>query len=564
MKTINFFKYLIILSLSVGAVFTSCDDDELGDAPRLFRPIPSLSNNANSITATWDLIKGSTSYELTLLKATGEVDVNGDDVYATYRTVTVTESSYTFESVDWDEKYKLLIKAIGNNIESLIYETDDLSIVYPTKISETRVVDNAVLAKWKVEGNPITFVQIIPEVPGDTITQDVTEAEYLNGQVIVEGLESNTAYRLIAYSGTEQNSDTYEGRIRFKTSVPEDYDTLFGAGKWLDLRASDDPDILATAPINDYEAIILRGGFEYNITSMVFSTSKTFLTGLTLSGNAVFVQSAGFQSGTNIDKLKFEKINFISDKAYAKPVREYTAKSFDGRQVYNVNNTNTIVNEMIFKDCRIEGYRAVIRLQSETDGVRNITFDGCTINGIGDQGVVTTNNKTAVMENITITNTTLLNIVMLCDLRSSASAPTLYMNGCTFCYAPIETTANANTPLMRFASNAAIVTVSNTIFGPSLATTNSAGDNLITYTAGTAGSIFLNGTAAAVSVTNSYKTNFSWATIGDAGVTYPIDALESLSLSEETLFQDPSQENFTITTNFSGAKTAGAEKWRMP
>lgn len=76
-------------------------------------------------------------------------------------------------------------------------------------------------------------------------------------------------------------------------------------------------------------------------------------------------------------------------------------------------------------------------------------------------------------------------------MRKTAGDITFNIENCTFCYAPLETIANANTPLFRFNGNSNTVTlnISKTIFGPSLATTGSAGANRLAYTAGVKGSI---------------------------------------------------------------------------
>lgn len=75
-------KYLIIMLLAAtttGFLSSCSDNDNKGDAPRLFRPIASLETNNNTITATWDNISGATSYNLTLYKVTGtdEAGVSG-------------------------------------------------------------------------------------------------------------------------------------------------------------------------------------------------------------------------------------------------------------------------------------------------------------------------------------------------------------------------------------------------------------------------------------------------------------------------------------------------------
>jgi len=574
MKTNKFFIKYIMLGLLIGVGFTSCNDDDLGEAPRLFRPIPTLENNGNKLTATWDNILGATSYELILYKANGQ-DEDENDIFEEYEKVTVSSSPYVFENLEWDEKYMLKIKALGTNIQSEYYESDDVSIVYPTSITEIRTIDVAILLLWTTNGNPITSLKIIANDGSETIDVEVSEEEFESGRIEVTGLTPETSYTIYAYSGEEQSMDTYEGRLRFTTAAPEDFEALYGAGKYLDLRSvSDSAEVLQSAEIKaqmeaiDGLAIILRGGFEYKVNNSVsFKNSVTFITGLTLEGNAVFVQSGGMQaqSGATVDKVRFEKINFISDVAYGTEdyLRENQDAGFGGRQVYNVNGSNSVINTMEFVNCRIEGYRAIVRFQQAGEGIKNILFDDCTINGIGNQAAVTTTNLAGIVQNVTFNNSTLFNIVMLCDLRASESQVSFNITDCTFCYAPIETTANANTPLLRVGSNDVVINISNSIFGPSLATVGSAGSLVETYTAGTAGSVMLADQTATVAVSNSYKTNFAWADINDK--TYPILGLAEAGLSEENLFADPQNEDFTITTSaFAGSRDSGAIKWRMP
>ena len=108
-------------------------------------------------------------------------------------------------------------------------------------------------------------------------------------------------------------------------------------------------------------------------------------------------------------------------------------------------------------------------------------MEGCLINCIGDQGVITTTNKAADWQSVTMRNCTITNIVLLCDLRATASTLDFNIENCTFCYAPIETTSNANTPLFRLGSGNVNLNVKNTLVGPSMKTTDSAGDEIWTY-----------------------------------------------------------------------------------
>jgi hypothetical protein len=570
----KYFKY-IVFSLLFGASFISCQEEEdLGIAPRLFRPVTTLEVRNNNIIATWDNIKGATSYELTLYKSTGKKAEDGTELVEKYgETITVASSPYTFEGIGWDEKYGLEIKSIGNNVESDIYKTSLMSVTYPTKLSETRTTDIAVLVAWREGGNEITALSIVPDSGGEPILQQITSGEYASGKKVVDGLSPDKSYKVFAYSGEEQTVNTYEGRLSFKTKQSENFDERYGEGNYLDLRSENDKSILVSEAIiekmNNTEglALILKGGFEYELdgSKPVFKNSITYVTGLSLEGNAIIVQSAAMRSNaTTIAKIAFENIDFISSDTKTTPVSEVTGSSTVWtKQVYNLNNASSTVNELSFKNCRIEGYRAIVRLQNASDGVKKVLFDGCTINGVGDQGVVTTNNVQSTMDEIEFKNSTITNVVLLADFRASANKPSLTISDCTFCYAPIEATNNANNPLLRLLTNPVDLSVTNTIFGPSMATaTGENTANILTYTAGTRGSVSLNASAVSVGVTNSFKTNFIWTSISNR--TYPLEGLTSLTIDETGLFTDPAKGNFKIKySSFEGAKTAGALQWRM-
>lgn len=554
-------KYLkyIALSLCMVASFTSCDDDDDATAPRLFRPVPTIEAKTNNVVATWDLIKGATSYELILFKDTGEENDEGVAIATEYRKETTTTSPFTFTNVEWDEKYALRIKAIGNSIESEYYDTKLLSVIYPTKLSTIRTVDESALITWKDGGNAITSLKVVPnEDVENPIIIPVSDEQFANGEIVVPNLTANSEYMVYAYSGDEQTMDTYEGRLSFKTRESENFDEMYGEGKYIDLRNNTDENILTSddflAQIKATEGmtVILKGGFTYKVSAaLALEKSITFRTGLTLEGNATIKQTSSplvqGASGANIAKISFVEIDIISDKA---PVSAWEGdKGFGGRQVYNVNGSKSTVDHLSFSNCHIEGFRAIVRLQGDTDAVKKITVDGCTVNGIGDQAAFTTNNKSkAVMDEIEITNSTFTNIVQLTDLRGSANKPSVNIKDCTFCYAPFE-----GSPLFRLGSNEVTLLIENTIFGPGLGST---GSNPNTYNPATKDFTFADQSKASIGVKNSFRTNHQVA-VGD------VSEIAILSVNEKGLFADPEEDDYTIIQTFDGAQTSGALKWRM-
>lgn len=571
-------KYLTATLLAVttlGGMSSCSDDDSLGNAPRLFRPVASLETNKNTVTATWDNIKGATRYDLKLFRVSG-TDEAGENIYEECATTSCESSPYTFEDLAWDEKYRVEISCSGGEKSSNVYTTSDVNVPYATKLKSVKTIDNAARITWDEGGSQIKAIVATPiEGEGEPVVKTLSEAQYEEGYVDINGLESNTKYTFSAYhDGEEFSNSTYEGRMTATTTKPIDFDTEYGAGMWLDIR--DYPEDLAKdtlkteefwAEVKDGMTVILRGDFDYNVSNaQPINKSVRFVTAATLGGNARFISSSALTlaKGVDVNSIEFVNVDFYSDKAIeggGNEVATNTDKGFGGRQVFNINGVKCTLGSLKFTGCHIEGYRAVARAQGDGDNITNIELDNCVVNGIGDQGVFTTSNKSCDWKEVTMTNCTFTNIYMLCDFRKTTNQLTMNISNCTFCYAPAEVTANANTPLFRFNDNPVVLNVTNTLFGPSMYTAGK-GSPIVTNKAGEAGSIFLNGANALVSVSKSFKTNFTWTAIGsgEAAKTYPLDGLLNLSFDETELWSNPAGGEFRIIGNV-GEEGIGDPRW---
>lgn len=568
-------KYLAIMLLAVttlGTMSSCSDDDDFGNAPRLFRPVASLETNKNTITATWDNIKGATKYDLKLFRVTG-TDEAGENVYEECAEASCESSPYTFNDLAWDEKYRLEISCTGDESYSKVYTTNDVNVPYATKLKSVKLIDNAARITWDEGGNVIKAIVVTPEDGSEPIVRAISEREYAEGTVDIVGLTPSMKYTFCAYNDGENFANsTYEGKLTGTTSKPIDFDAEYGAGMYLDIR--DYPDEFAVdtlksekfwAAVQDGMTIILRGDFDYKVNnSQPITKSVRFVTASTLGGNARLVSSGGMTlaKGVNVGFIEFNNVDLYSDKAIdggGYEVATNTEKGFGGRQVFNINGVACTLGELRFIGCHIEGYRAVVRAQNAGDNITKILFDNCIINGIGDQGVLTTNNKSCDWKEVSFNNCTITNIVMLCDFRSTTNQLTMNINNCTFCYAPMETTANANTPMFRFNNNAVVLNINNTLFGPSMYS-GGGGTKIETYKAGEKGSIFLNGAEALVSASRSFKTNFEWTPVGTNGTTYPIDNLLGLGFDENGLWSNPAGGEFRIIGNI-GEDGIGDSRW---
>ena len=571
---------LLLAAITTGMVsFVSCsDDDDLTTADALFRPIISESDNIVQgldenlvpyVIVKWDNYTSANQYTVKM-EAT-----DGSDV----KEITTSDLTCQFNGLQYDKEYYVYISSSNTNtgLSSKPYSVTITTIDYPTNLSSvtaTDIIDNAARIRWSEEGD-YDLLKVIKD-SNDSLVNEVTVTSDMKAvrAAIVDGLQPRTTYRVEAYK-----DNMYKGKKRFTTAAAENF-----SGAVIDLRAVVDSvgktyittEQLA-ADVAEYAGqdltYVLKGGFDYKVsggTALPATANKIkFVTGLTLGGNARFIQSGGFTmtSGAEINDVVFEKIDFVSDKVNngSNPVDTNKEKGWGGRQVFNVNGTKATMESLTYKNCSFTGYRAVCRAQTNNDAVHNITMEDCLINCIGDQGVITTTNKAADWRNVTMKNCTITNIVMLCDLRSTAGTLNFSITDCTFCYAPIETTANANTPLFRLGSGNVDLTIKNSLIGPTMATTNSEGSESQTYQAGVAGSVLLSGTPNNLLVENGYKTNFTYLDLGaEEPKIYPIDGLSELSLSETELWSAPSKGEFYIIGSQSGVdfKKLGDGRWR--
>lgn len=573
------FNKIIAMSLLAATTLavTSCkEDDDNNSTSRLFRPIASASATANDLLVTWKAITGTTEYALELYSIA--TDGSGNNTYKLLQEVRTPNITYTFKGLEWDQKYMVKIKGTNGSMQSEYYQTNDVTITYPTILSKVKTIDQAARLSWDATSTDTIRAIRVFKADGNDALQTIilSKNDYAAGEYDIYSLESQTAYLFKVYSDKEIfDNSTYKGSMTATTSAVVDFNVKYN-GNYLDIRNWDEDEAKDTLKSAEFQAmlkegmtVILRGGQEYKVNNTVlFDKSVSFVTGPTLGENAKFISSGGMGlvkgKDANVAKLEFTDIDIYSDKALGDlPVETCTEKGFGGRQVFNENGTKSTLDSIVFKNCHIEGFRAVVRAQAATDNIHHIYFDECTINGIGDQGVVTTTNKAADFQSVTFKNCTVTNIVMLCDLRATAGALNLNIRNSTFCYAPIETKANANTPLLRFNGNSNEVTINieKTLFGPSMQTENCDGETIHTYSAGTNGSIFLNGDFAA-NVRSSFRTNFEWTSIGEgeAAKTYGISGIESLGMDENALWQEPAKGNFKIKATLTEPEL-GAKKW---
>lgn len=569
------FKTMLLLAAvttGMGTIVSCSSDNDLPKADALFRPIITESdnlelglddNNVPYMIVKWDNYTSADQYTVRAVPVDASVPA---------KEITTSELTCRFDNLEYDKEYFVYISSANttSGLKSKEYNITATTPDFPTKLitpATTDLIDIQARISWAV-GTTYDKLVIIKDSEDETIGEvEVSDEENAAGEKIIGGLEPKTTYRVEAWK-----DGNYQGKKRITTAAADVFD-----GVVFDLRSLSEDEaknyittdqIAADVAANPDEDIVyvLSGGTTYKIAggTAIPATNKTirFVTGLTLAGNAQFISSGGFAiaKGADVYGLTFEKVDFISDKfADADAIAAYNKKDFGGRQVFNINGVKSTLSNLTFKNCSMQGYRAVVRSQADGDNITNVVMEGCLVNGIGDQGVLTTTNKKGDWKSVVLKNCTFTNIVMLCDFRSATVKNNLPLEmtveNCTFCYAPLEA-SNANTPLFRVADNTTI-TVKNTLFGPAMASVKP-------YNASDMGSVFVTG-GPTVDVEQSYKTNFGWTTIGegDAATTYPMEGLSDLGISEKALWSNPSAGVFSIIGKVSGVNFSqlGDARW---
>ena len=210
---------------------------------------------------------------------------------------------------------------------------------------------------------------------------------------------------------------------------------------------------------------VLPAGKTYVLNSgetvIEFAHSVHFVTPQTLEDYPTFSFDNAFRivEGGVVDKVTFKRINLRASKSLS----EVADNSLSGKQVICPESDVFLINTIDFTNCYIENFRSIVRSKKATGNVGAIAFKECTINAIGNQGIVSTDGKNGnYINDVSFDECTITNICGIADLRNSSSGKSISITNTTFCYAPME-----NSFLFRVDPSIA-VKIENCVFGGSM------------------------------------------------------------------------------------------------
>ena len=536
-------------------LMTSCSDDDDAGSKVLLRPVTAMEIVQNKAYLSWKSVEGATEYIVEVYKVVDK----GEELYKT-ETVPGDRSSCVID-LDWEENYKFKVKCEGNGRLSGYWETEVTGILYrplSIELGEARTIDTQALISWTPnETVVITALTAVPMGLETVNSQDikvynVSSEEYLAGSKIIDDLTPETSYRVSFYSGDEQSSDTYQARIEVKTTVTENLDKDYGTANRIDLRnEAFDPDYFNKLDWNSLAegtTFVLPAGKTYVLNSgetvIEFAHSVHFVTPQTLEDYPTFSFDNAFRivEGGVVDKVTFKRINLRASKSLS----EVADNSLSGKQVICPESDVFLINTIDFTNCYIENFRSIVRSKKATGNVGAIAFKECTINAIGNQGIVSTDGKNGnYINDVSFDECTITNICGIADLRNSSSGKSISITNTTFCYAPME-----NSFLFRVDPSIA-VKIENCVFGGSMKIDG----KLPKFNElGSGGQDDYTGVYPFSSV-NSFQANDRTSSKGNLG-------LSDSKMSTTTLFTAPGTNNFKLNELFTGCSSVGASKWR--
>ena len=536
-------------------LMTSCSDDDDAGSKVLLRPVTAMEIVQNKAYLSWKSVEGATEYIVEVYKVVDK----GEELYKT-ETVPGDRSSCVID-LDWEENYKFKVKCEGNGRLSGYWETEVTGVLYrplSIELGEARTIDTQALISWMPNDTVvITALTAVPMGLETVNSQDikvynVSSEEYLAGSKIIDDLTPETSYRVSFYSGDEQSSDTYQARIEVKTVVTENLDEDYGTANRIDLRnEAFDPDYFNKLDWNSLAegtTFVLPAGKTYVLNSgetvIEFAHSVHFVTPQTLEDYPTFSFDNAFRivEGGVVDKVTFKRINLRASKSLS----EVADNSLSGKQVICPESDVFLINTIDFTNCYIENFRSIVRSKKAIGNVGAIAFKECTINAIGNQGIVSTDGKNGNhINDVSFDECTITNICGIADLRNSSSGKSISITNTTFCYAPME-----NSFLFRVDPSIA-VKIENCVFGGSMKIDG----KLPKFNElGSGGQDDYTGVYPFSSV-NSFQANDRTSSKGNLG-------LSDSKMSTTTLFTAPGTNNFKLNELFTGCSSVGASKWR--
>jgi hypothetical protein len=550
MSSINKYLYKsLFLLIPALLVLSSCEEEEVYEQTRLFRPVlnEQLRAELNTIIVNMGKMKEVSSYTLEVSRDTFQtIDYL---IETTENYVEINATLLNGEELLWNTLYQVRATAHANDP---IYDSkpSDLGNVrterFPSILNvptSADVIDRAARVTWQSVGAQITAIKVFAitdaRLSNPLREREVSAEEHAAGLAIVSGLEPLTSYQLAIYSGaTLRGWETYttkEGSIDLNDPSV------------INLTESEDPDavINAVATASEGQIIVVKKGVVYNLPSVPLDKSITIRGSQGFGSEKAVLYTTGnwnIAGGATVDHVRFIDL-------------ELRGADIGGDYVFNPSNSApTYINELTFDDCILNNFRGIIRIRSKVF-LNNYTINNSIVYRIGGYGIITTDTDgdgNAAVNNIYLTNSTFSKINSFMTSRQNAQS--IVIDGCT-----MNELATPDGIVFRWRgtdgerSNVLNgISITNTIWGP-------AWDEAATGKLSVRG-IYDGLEATSFNIVNTYATSDFSFTPGSEIPGFP--AL-NYSGTPTDLWVDPANLDFNFKdSGFAGKFDTGDPRWR--
>lgn len=534
----NIIKSYWLLSAAVLAMLTmaSCEKDdelEVGVPKRMFTPASEIkaTSEETSVFLSWHPSLHSSG-----LPVTYTVEVAADTLFETevvFTTVTDTAGvTITDEDIQVRTPYYARVKAnaTGQSAESGWVVSSRFSIRGEQiflPLGDVDVTDEGALLSWRESAGIDKIVVVAIDIEGEPVgaatTFDLDEADILNGQKLIIGLEPETRYRAEIFAG--ENS---KGTITFTTKEELEEGVIDLTG------ITDRPSVLqdTLSQIDDGSVVILKKGVTYTIdATTALDRSVKIMSEVSFEpGKAIIdLTSTNFDlvEGSSIDFIEFENLELIGDGT--------------GNYVFNIDKAGE-VGKISFEGCVIRAFRGVTRIKTGGVFITDFQFNNSVIKDVLGYGVVNVDHVESKVDNIKLTNSTIYNVERIIIARQNAlTSNSILIDNCTFYKTPQATRYLIDYNGVDVTNG---VQINNSILGIGLGDPDGDGEVKVKGIRVGGGTL--------VESSNTYHTADYVAT-GNV-----IPDLKSYPGTSEDLFVDPANGDFTIKDEtFEGKDTAG-------
>lgn len=542
--------------VAFAGIFAACNDDDLGEAERLFRPIATVSGTTSDMRALinveWENpIVGATRYELELYRdSLGPEDTQ----FTPVATGSTTTQRYVFgekEELAWDTPYYVRIKAVGDKESKFFVCKEITTDDYPTDlkaIDSAELIDEAVIIRWGDTEETYTVLDLTNSKDSVLRRYDISGADH---SFVIEGLKANTNYKAKVYVGEmpaapaegqpyEPMADNaYRGKKTFKTMAAQDYENKYD----LSLLPDEEAEVMiCTAFLDtlaDNATVLLKGGFTYIIEGATFNDkSVKFVSKYSLNGFANVAIKSNFKTANDmaIKNLEFENLNI-----YTLDADENTA-NYGGSYIFNIN-TKTNIENISFNNCNIRFFRGIVRTQAGPV-VNNISFENCIINRIGGYGIANCDNQASTIEKVSLKKSTITYADKGIVNSKSEGTLEVIVDECTFAYSPAS---DAKSIMFDFNKYTPKIELTKCIFG-----ITREGSGVLAFRSG-----------SSADYTGSYYTSdFEFVKNEDGSFknAFDLEIISKYNKKSTDLFKDPANLDFTLTDKSVGE--CGDPRWR--